>query len=214
MAGQQLQKAVITKLQPSPQKSVTCQYNPTELSLNKRVSWTPNVAKDKNVPNWSFGGGEAADMTVSLLFDTTSSGKDVRSEYTNFLLDLVKIDTKLGHPPICRFQWGTINTFKAIVQSVDLTFTMFLPDGTPVRAKAKVSLKEYEDEGIFPRQNPTSASEARKIWVVIEGETLDWIAHQEYGDAGRWRHIAAVNNLDNPKDLRAGQVLNLPPLPA
>lgn len=213
MPGQQLQKAVITKLEPAPQESITCQFNPTELSLSKGASWQPDTAKEKDVPNWSFGGGQAANMTIDLLFDTTDSGRDVRQQYTDFLLKLVRIDQKSGQPPICRFQWGKIRAFQAIVENVDLTFTMFLPDGTPVRAKAKVSLKEYVDEGIFPRQNPTSVSEARKIWVVVEGETLDWIAYQEYGSAVHWRHIADANELADPKDLHPGQVLNLPPLP-
>jgi len=62
-------------------------------------------------------------------------------------------------------------------------------------------------------QNPTTRTEARKIWVVHEGQTLDWIAYQEYGDPAYWRHIAETNNLANPMDLRPGQALKLTPLP-
>lgn len=63
------------------------------------------------------------------------------------------------------------------------------------------------------RQNPTSYTEPRKTWVVREGERLDWIAYQEYGDPGYWRHIAEANNLANPFDLQPGLVLQLTPLP-
>ncbi len=49
--------------------------------------------------------------------------------------------------------------------------------------------------------------------MVHEGQTLDWIAYQEYGDPAYWRHIAETNDLANPKDLRPGQVLKLTPLP-
>ena len=47
----------------------------------------------------------------------------------------------------------------------------------------------------------------------VEGERLDWIAYQEYGNPRHWRHIADVNDLANPFDLRSGQVLKLTPLP-
>ena len=48
---------------------------------------------------------------------------------------------------------------------------------------------------------------------MIEGQTLDWIAYQEYGDTSAWRHIAQVNNIQNPRNLKAGTVLKLVPLP-
>lgn len=113
-----------------------------------------------------------------------------------------------GAPPKCKFVWGNF-AFVAITESADVTFTMFLPNGTPVRAKAKLKMKQVEEQSLYPPQNPTTRSVARKLWVVREGETLDWIAYQEYRDPSLWRHLAEINNLDNPRDLRPGQVLNL-----
>jgi len=88
---------------------------------------------------------------------------------------------------------------------------MFKADGTPLRAKVNVTFLRVPEKPA--RQNPTSQSEPRKIWVVHEGETLDWIAYEEYGDPAYWRHIADTNDLINPKDLRPGQILKLVPLP-
>lgn len=113
-----------------------------------------------------------------------------------------------GAPPKCKLVWGNFS-FVAIAESVNVTFTMFLSDGTPVRAQAKVKMKEIEEQDVYPPQNPTSRSVSRKRWVVRQGETLDWIAYQEYGDSSLWRYIAEANGLDNPRDLRPGQVLNL-----
>ena len=94
------------------------------------------------------------------------------------------------------------------MQSVNVTYTMFLPDGTPVRARAKVKMRQIE-EGLHAPQNPTSRSVPRRVWVVKERQTLDWIAYKEYGDPALWRHLAQLNDLDNPLSLRPGQVLNL-----
>ncbi len=111
-------------------------------------------------------------------------------------------------PPICKFVWGDFS-FVAIVESVKVTYEMFRPDGTPVRAKAKVKMKQIEEETFYPPQNPTSRSAPRKVWVVQEGQRLDWIAYQEYGDASMWRRLADINRLDNPLRLRPGQILDL-----
>jgi len=113
-----------------------------------------------------------------------------------------------GAPPRCKFVWGNFS-FVCILKSVDVTYTVFLPNGTPVRATASVKLLQIEEQSMYPPQNPTTRSAARKTWVVREGETLDWIAHQEYGDPALWRFIAQTNHLDNPRDLHPGQVLGL-----
>jgi nucleoid-associated protein YgaU len=88
---------------------------------------------------------------------------------------------------------------------------MFKPDGTPLRARVTVTFSQVGEQ---PKpQNPTSHSEPRRVRVVREGERLDWIAHQEYGSAACWRHIALANDLADPADLQPGRVLQLPPLP-
>ena len=88
---------------------------------------------------------------------------------------------------------------------------MFDPEGVPLRAKVGVTLLEVPVKQTG--QNPTSRTDPRKVWVVQEGQTLDWIAYQEYGDSAHWRHIAETNDLVNPKDLYPGQMLKLVPLP-
>jgi hypothetical protein len=115
-------------------------------------------------------------------------------------------------PPLCVFGWGKFRSFEGYLKSVSIKFTAFLPDGTPVRATANTELVEYLDESRLAPQNPTSLSAARKTHLVLDGETLDWIAYEEYGDPGYWRHIAQANKLVNPRLLAPGLVLTLPPL--
>jgi nucleoid-associated protein YgaU len=47
--------------------------------------------------------------------------------------------------------------------------------------------------------------------VVRQGENLPQIAYAEYKDATRWRLIAEHNKLFNPRHLRPGDLLELPP---
>jgi nucleoid-associated protein YgaU len=48
---------------------------------------------------------------------------------------------------------------------------------------------------------------------VKQGDTIDLIAFDEYGDSAMWRFIAATNNLDDPLRLKPGQVLAIAPQP-
>lgn len=197
-------------------KKVECQFNPKEYSINKQVKWIYQVVDGKNVGDPEFGGGEAQDFEVDLVFDSTDTGNDVRNKYSQ-LIEMAQIDTTKtdattgkGEPPECQFQWGNYLSFKGVIKAINQNFVLFKGDGTPLRAKVKVTFSETAQA--TPGQNPTTRTEYRKVWVVREGESLQWIAYKEYGDPGQWRFIAETNNLDNPMDLHPGQVLKLVPL--
>ena len=214
------EKAAIVNLTTNnPDDTVHCQFNPNEYTLTKQNKWTSKPKKGMNVGESDFGGGQPATLKLKLFFDTTESSDDVRLQ-TNKLWQMMMVNaqttnskSKKGEPPQCRFQWGTGSYFTAVIKQITQKFTMFLGDGTPVRATLDVTFQQYKDETIFEPQNPTSRSAARKVWVVIEGQTLDWIAYQEYGDSAQWRHIADTNGLIDPMDIQPGQILNLVPLP-
>ena len=50
------------------------------------------------------------------------------------------------------------------------------------------------------------------MWRVIAGDRLDTIAFEVYGDATKWRTIAAYNRIVNPLKLEPGQQLIIPEL--
>lgn len=211
-----VQKAKIASVK-NPGKSVVCHFNPDTFSLDRTINWNVDTSIGGDASNVSFAGGQASDLTLTLLFDTTDTGNDVRDTYAT-LIELSEVDpntknakTGKGEPPLCRFEWGRFLTFTAVITKLGQKFLMFKADGTPLRAEVTVTFKQIE-EASRP-QNPTTRTEPRKIWVVLEGQTLDWIAYQEYGDSAYWRHIAETNDLADPLDLRPGQVLKLVPLP-
>jgi nucleoid-associated protein YgaU len=219
MLSGELVKATITNLDTS--ESVEVMFNPTEYTFSKANNWQVPKKKGANVPPLEFNGGNPTDLKVQLLFDTYESGEDVRKKYTNALWQLAMVNkgktdpkTKKGQPPKCEFRWGTMWSFKAVVANMSQKFTLFLPDGTPVRATMDVTFRQIEDEGLYPKQNPTSGGiPGHKTHTLKEGETLDWLAAREYGNSNHWRYIAEVNRIDNPFKLKPGTVLALPPLP-
>jgi hypothetical protein len=197
---------------------VPCMFRPKEYSVAKQNRWEPGEAKGRATPQLEFKGGGASTLTMELFFDTYEMGDDVR-KYTNKVWELMAIDSDLkdpttakGRPPLVQFQWGPVISFKAVITNLTQKFTMFKSDGTPVRATLTVTFQEAEEAGRFPFQNPTTGSKPGfKVRIVREGECLDWIAFEEYGDPNMWRLIAQANNIENPKRLFPGQALSIVP---
>jgi len=190
---------------------VDCMFKPKELSLSKTNTWSGEQVKEKDVPTLEFGGGGAEVLTMQLFFDTYQTGEDVR-KYTNKVWNLMYVTTN-KKPPQCQFIWGMFLSFKAYITSINQKFTLFLSDGRPVRSTMDVSFKQATNEKSPPPQNPTTVCKpGYRTRRVMQGETLDWIAFEEYGDANRWRLIADTNKLDDPRSLKEGLVLAIPPL--
>lgn len=217
MTGQ-LVKATIKNLDTN--ETVTCEFNPNQYSFSKSNTWAESETRGTNAPTLDFTSGAPAELTLELFFDTYVTGEDVRAKYTNALWKLAMVnkdkkDPKTGksRPPLCEFRWGKTWSFKAVVTSISQRFNLFLPDGTPARCTVNLTLKQAEDPGQFPFQNPTSGGTAgHRTRVVQQRDTLDLIAAEEYGEAKHWRAIAEANGIDDPLRLRAGMVLALPPI--
>ena len=212
MTVENKQKATIINLDTN--ETVTCQFNPGEYTFTKRNTWKQNAGKGQDVPVMEFSGGKPAQLKMELFFDTTAKGEDVREKYTDKLIKMTQIgsrdaSTNVGEPPKCRFQWGSTWSFIAVLTNIQQKFIMFLGDGTPVRAKVNVTFQQVQEEGLYPPQNPTSLSQARRTRVIQPGDRLDLIAFQEYGDANRWYELAQANNLTDPMTLQPGQVLKI-----
>ena len=203
--------------------AVVFQFNPTEFSVTRAIQWSEAKQKGANTPELEFKGGMPATITLQLFFDTTDCGHDVRSEFTNALWKLAMVDPKNKNPKSHKsepshviFEWGKgdrLWTFEAVITNVAQKFTLFLDDGTPVRCTVDVALKQAKDATSFPGQNPTSGgAEGHRIRVISQGETLDRIAVEEYGDANQWRSLARANNIDNPRRLDQGRSIIVPPV--
>jgi nucleoid-associated protein YgaU len=224
-----LQKAklISANIKGKEVKELECQFNPESLTITKTVEWGTAKSDDSkkeaqpqlNAPTLAYGGGNPAEFSLDLIFDTTTmENQDVRG-YTNQLLSLTLMgagDPKRSEedPPVVQFVWGEFILFIAVITKIEISYTLFLASGIPVRARAKVNFKQRLDEdGKLAAQNPTTRTEARKTHVVQQGDRLDYLAYEEYGQPGLWREIASANDLDDPLDIQPGQILIIPRLP-
>jgi hypothetical protein len=185
-------------------------FNPTEYSVSKQISYGNQQIPGMSSSLTQFSSGDAETLSMELFFDTYEEGTDVRV-FTEQLDELVEVDGDLHRPPLCRFVWGTL-IFKAHVESIDKRFTMFRLGGIPVRARVDISFREYRPPAEQGKETPRSSPDRTTARRVTEGDTLPAIAAEEYGDPGKWRPIADANDIENPRDLQPGALLEVPPL--
>ncbi len=196
--------------------TISCMFNPFEYTVSKANSYEEKSKNNSDVPHVEFKKGGPQTLKLSLTFDTYEKQQDV-SKLTNQLWKLMESKTrregnkdKKVPPPEVAFEWGVFR-FVAVITDMTQKFTLFKPDGTPVRAKVDVTFTQHIDVDDYGGQNPTSGGgPVQRVRQVVAGDRLDTIAYEVYGDATKWRTIAASNHITNPLALRAGQQLTIP----
>jgi LysM repeat protein len=213
----QLQKA---HLETETGTRIECMFNPTKFQFTQSNRWESDKVPGRSSPRLRFSGGEGGSFNLSLVLDTTDTGKTV-TQHTDKLLKLMQIDTSLsgydeqksnGRPPWVKFHWGThIHTFKAVVKSADVTFTYFSNEGLPLRANVELSLAQFEPDASWGPQNPTSGTpKPQRTHQLQVGDSLDRLAARYYADSTKWRDIATANGILDPLDLKPGRILTIP----
>jgi len=207
-------------------QKIKCLFKPNQYSIQKSNKWDVKEVVGKGLPKPQFGGGEPRKLSLDLFFDASYEGPDADVlGVTRALLKMMEVDPGLkggvkgkntGRPPHVTFTWGKVLTFQAVPDSLSIQYTLFHPDGRPIRATAKLSLiqvSKAEDGSSAAgeqKQNPTTRGDILRSHVVTDGDSLASIAFSAYGDPTKWRTIADANGIDDPLRLRRGTSLSIP----
>jgi hypothetical protein len=201
-----------------PPNEVSFMFNPTEYRLNRSVTVNNADSTGAVGGNSEYLGTGPLTLSMELFFDDFSSAKgDVTPKIHK--LFAWQVPDGSGAPPLVLLDWGanpTLKGFKGVLKDVSATYTVFNKSGTPIQAKVSITLEEGHSNppakaAAEMGANPTShATDARRVHVVVEGDTLASIAYNEYGEPGYWRALAEVNGIDDPLRVRPGANLLIP----
>lgn len=197
-------------------------FNPNEFVEGYTTKWGEGSDQSKT----AFMGYTRDNLTLELIFDSYSTPAgpvDVRENrqgtvggfgLTNLLPKAGSMiygvkhlkslfqaasnkpnDSQTKAPPVLIFKWGDFK-YRGHLENLSIKYTMFLPDGIPVRAKVNLVLKAYmtDDEGL----NALGLEACRKVLTVVQGMRLDLIAANEMKDPSKWKEIARVNEITDP----------------
>lgn len=216
-------KAILKFLEPStsgPEKTIhteTFDFNPKEFALTRSAKWNTPEGTKSGVTPAEYNGPNPSSITVEVFLDETDQENGDISKKVEIFLDATNPTQNgkfknLPSAPFVRFQWGTRISFKGYLESVAVKYSLFRPNGNPVRGTATLTIKEFAT----PKKgtNPTSGGEPGTTQHRVKaGDTLPSIAYAEYGDANEWRRIANSNaSIDDPMRLRPGTSVLIPPI--
>lgn len=93
-------------------------------------------------------------LRFTLVLDSTDSIPDCQEGIQEAIAALKSVMYRYNgscHAPnFVKIEWGDVFTFKGTIQSFDVSYMLFRPDGTPLRAKIGLCYAPFKTKTIFP----------------------------------------------------------------
>jgi len=155
-----------------------------------------------------------------LIIDGTGAGelalitKSVGEQVSEFLDNCYHMDGDLHEPRFLKLQWGEgeLQDFDCRLRTVDIKYTLFNDNGSPLRAELDISFVQDMETQKRVALEGKSSPDLSHSRVVKAGDTLPLMCKAIYGSSKYYMRVAQYNRLDNFRQLTTGQTLIFPPL--
>jgi len=197
--------------QGKPKGEFHAMFNPESFNLGQSFSFDDSQSDSETGSEQKFKSVEPQEFNFELLIDGTGASgveKDVEAELEQFRA-ITSFEGSERRPTYLTVTWGTIN-LRGVLKKFDIRYTLFRNDGSPVRAILLLSLAEYKTPEQQLAENPDLASDLTRLVQSAGGNSLDLLAHQNYGNSDQLVALAQQNGLNSLREMVEGQRLELP----
>ncbi len=178
-----LKKAELRPASGEKADPIKFMFNPTELKFSRTVAieQAPGSTTTRGQNQTSFKHPNPYQLTISnIILDTYEEQGEERNvlkplkPFTDAVAYVKEAATapaggtaqsqrpKAKRPPIYLFTWGDHSYLRCFIKSCNFRLTMFLSDGTPVRAIIDLTLEQVDNPQSQPSQSPPSVGQSQR----------------------------------------------------
>lgn len=207
------------------------QINPNTYTLNYEIQYAGTQTPGTSGQELLFNRIKPQQLNFEFLFDRTGAIPDQgllpivgnlglplggKPPTVQDDIDLLKkltlgYDGTIHRTQFLTLSWGKL-LFKCCLTKLDVTYKLFKPDGTPLRANANCHFTEYRETELRVREENKNSPDLTHIRTVQPGDTLPLMAFRIYGDSKYYLQVAKVNEIENFRNLQVGQKIFFPPV--
>ena len=193
--------------------------NPETYRIRYEVSQNQNQAQGTSSTAPRFNKTLPEDLQLDFVFDRSGVIKGFADENGVGIIDDIEKFKKIvldyngnqHKPNYLVISWGSL-LFKGSLQDMEITYKLFKPDGTPIRANIHATFKGFIEDNLRVARENNNSPDLTHIRVVGEGDTLPLMTFRIYGDSKYYLEVAKANKLVNFRKLTPGQQIYFPPI--
>jgi len=196
----------------------TTLINPDKYAFSYKIEQNEEQASGTSSSAPRFNKILPENLDLNFVFDRTGAIKTSKASEDGIIGDIEKFKKVIfdyngnqHKPNYLKISWGTL-LFKGSLTEMDIEYKLFNPDGTPIRATARVKFQGSAEDDLRLAKENNQSPDLTHLRTVKDGDTLPLLSYRIYGDSKYYLEVAKVNNIHNFRSLVVGQQLFFPPL--
>lgn len=129
----------------------------------------------------------------------------------DFVTLMATVNGGIHRPNYLKLAWAQLQ-FQCVLSKLKISYTLFKPSGTPIRAKLATTFLSFATERQLAKQANKTSPDLTHLVTVVAGDTLPALCDRIYGSSSFYLKVAAFNELVGFRALRPGMQLVFPPL--
>ena len=192
--------------------------NPEKYAQTFKVEYDVKPAQGSQGVEGKFKSSAPTELKLDFVFDGTNTvygyaqeGKSVPEQLEAFKACVYDLSGDIHQPKYLKVIW-TDFVFDCILTELQITYTLFSPDGVPLRAKLGCTFLNYRETERRVAEEGKSSPDLTHVRDVKESDTLPLMVNTIYGDPNLYLEVARVNGLTNFRRVAVGTRLIFPPV--
>ncbi|PXY47383.1 hypothetical protein DMB68_06605 [Flavobacterium hydrophilum] len=194
----------------------TVMINPETIKWQRGIEYNEQQAPNTSAPSQKYKSTPVEKLNFDIVIDCTgivdSKRVDMNQEISSLESIIYTYNGKIHRPNFVKVQWGKSLVFKGVLKSMDTSYTLFKPDGSPLRAKLSLGFSEYISPQSVEELDAKKSPDITHLISVVEGNTLPQLCEETWNDDSYYIQVAQYNELNKFRNLKGGQKLIFPPI--
>lgn len=190
--------------------------NPESLKIQRSIEYNQQQVPNTSSPSQKYKSTPSDKLNFDIVIDCTGV---VDSDRTDMSVEINKLETivftyngKIHRPNFVKIQWGQNLSFNGVLTSFDISYTLFKPNGSPLRAKISLAFSQYISPTTVEKTDKKLSPDMSHLVTVVKGITLPQLCHTIWNDELYYIQVAKYNDLNKFRHLKGGEKLVFPPI--
>ncbi|WP_078229465.1 hypothetical protein [Flavobacterium sp. LM4] len=190
--------------------------NPDTIKIQKSIEYNEQQAPATSSASQKYKSTPSDKLSFEIIIDCTgivdAKRIDMAQEIEALETIIYTYNGKIHRPNFVKVQWGQNITFNGVLDSIDISYTLFKPDGNPLRAKISLAFSQYISPKSVTMIDAPQSPDLTHIVNVTEGMSLPQLCLQTWDDDSLYIQVAQFNNLNKFRNLKGISKLIFPPV--
>lgn len=190
--------------------------NPEALKWGRNISYNETQSPDSSSGSQKYQNTKNETLSFDFVIDCVGIVDPKRTNLADELTLLESIvytyNGEIHRPNFVKVQWGKDLVFKGVLKSFETSYSLFKPDGSPLRAKVSLSFAEYISPDQVAKEDKKESPDVTHLVTLKEGDTLPGLCQQVWSDKNYYIQVAQYNGLNKFRNLKGVEALLFPPI--